>query len=182
VLRGIPSHLRSKVWKLLIHNNLALKHTQFEFLRNEYCTIESSAKRKWDGQVRDYGEIHSQSCLADPGTSKTCCFERRMQEFERYIELDLPRTFPDLMFFANENAPLWQPLKQVLLAFSLYRPDIGYVQGMSYIGALMLMNQDNAGDAFIAFSNVICSPFFSSFFRFDSFKVRNFKKDFENNS
>jgi hypothetical protein len=94
-----------------------------------------------------------------------------MQEFERYIELDLPRTFPELLFFSGKNALLWQPLKEILLLFALFRPDIGYVQGMSYIGAMVLMNQENHADAFIIFSNLICLPFLSSMFKFDAVKV-----------
>ncbi len=145
-----------------------MSNQQFELLKNEFCCTDKAAKRK----RLDSEEIHSQNCLTMSGNN--CCFEKRIREFERYIELDLPRTFPNLKVFGHEGAPLWQSLKDVLLSFALYRPDIGYVQGMSFIGALMLMNQETPSDAFVAFSNLICTPFMSNMYRFDSFKVSQF--------
>ena len=44
----------------------------------------------------------------------------------KVIEEDLHRTFGELGHFRQGN-PLYQPLKNVLLAYSLLRPDLGYV-------------------------------------------------------
>ena len=33
-------------------------------------------------------------------------------------------------------------LRDVLEAYTAYRPDIGYVQGMSYLAAILLLNMD----------------------------------------
>jgi TBC1 domain family member 14 len=55
------------------------------------------------------------------------------------IPLDLPRTFPALAFF-QPSGPWHDHLRQVLEAYACYRPDIGYVQGMSYIAASLLIN------------------------------------------
>ena len=48
-----------------------------------------------------------------------------------YIEVDLPRTFPQLAFFSQGGA-LHEQLRDVLEAYCFFRPDCGYVQGMSY--------------------------------------------------
>jgi hypothetical protein len=49
----------------------------------------------------------------------------------RIIENDIPRTFSKEHVFKSELYAV--TLQKVLEAFSVYRPDIGYVQGMSYI-------------------------------------------------
>jgi len=62
------------------------------------------------------------------------------------IPLDLPRTFPALAFF-QPGGPWHDHLRQVLEAYACYRPDIGYVQGMSYIAAVLLINVVRCRDA-----------------------------------
>jgi hypothetical protein len=104
--------------------------------------------------------------------------DSRCAEFERLVELDLPRTFPNLMFFCDSNAPLWQPLKDVLVSFAMFRPDIGYVQGMSYIGAMLLMNHPSTQDTFVSFANLISTPFLTNLFKFESSKVTSFAPNF----
>jgi hypothetical protein len=42
------------------------------------------------------------------------------------IEVDIKRTFNQLGYF-NKGQLLHQPLKNVLAAFAILRPDIGYV-------------------------------------------------------
>ena len=57
-------------------------------------------------------------------------------------------------------------LKKLLELFEIYRPDIGYVQGMSYFGWMFLIKM-NPVNSFIAFSNVILTdPFVSSLYSF----------------
>ena len=64
------------------------------------------------------------------------------------IDTDLPRTFPHLSALKPQEASL----QKVLHAFTMYRPDIGYVQGMSYVAAMLyLHNQQNEVQTFISF-------------------------------
>ena len=49
----------------------------------------------------------------------------------RLIDLDLPRTFPSLAIFNNKDSPIYENLQNVLDAFVIARPDIGYVSGLS---------------------------------------------------
>jgi len=53
-----------------------------------------------------------------------------------------------------------------LASFCFYRPDIGYVQGMSYLAGHLLLYMDQF-HAFIAFANLLNSPFFHSFLLMD---------------
>jgi hypothetical protein len=70
------------------------------------------------------------------------------------IQYDLPRTFPTLGFFHEEGGQMNLGLKNVLHAYAVYNPNIGYVQGMSYIVAMLLLYLDEV-DAFICLSNIL---------------------------
>lgn len=86
------------------------------------------------------------------------------------IELDIPRTFPDLAFFAA-GGPLHEPLRDVLEAYTCFRPDVGYVQGMSFLAAMLLLNM-GADHAFAAFANLLSSNIYFDFFRLDMDRMR----------
>jgi hypothetical protein len=49
-----------------------------------------------------------------------------------------------------------ESLKKLLIAFTCMRPDIGYVQGMSYIAGLMLMYFEEF-ETFVHFSALMTS-------------------------
>eukprot|EP01087_Luapelamoeba_hula_P011202 TRINITY_DN3015_c0_g2_i4.p1 TRINITY_DN3015_c0_g2~~TRINITY_DN3015_c0_g2_i4.p1 ORF type:complete len:835 (-),score=195.61 TRINITY_DN3015_c0_g2_i4:29-2533(-) len=88
------------------------------------------------------------------------------------IPLDLPRTFPCLSFF-QEDGPLREPLANILEAYVCYRPDIGYVQGMSYVAALMLLNMDEF-TAFCCIANLLNRHIFVVFYRMDMPMIRRY--------
>ena len=70
--------------------------------------------------------------------------ERRLSSRVQTVNLiqwDIPRTFPTLSFFHN-GGPLSQSLENVLMAYAAYRPDVGYVQGMSFLVAVLLLQMD----------------------------------------
>ena len=48
------------------------------------------------------------------------------------IERDLPRTFPTLAFF-HDGGPMQSALQNVLYCYTCCRPDVGYVQGMTFL-------------------------------------------------
>jgi hypothetical protein len=54
------------------------------------------------------------------------------------IEQDINRTFGDLKLF-QVGMKYNESINRLLKAFAMYRPDIGYVQGMSYLAALVLL-------------------------------------------
>ncbi|KAJ8783409.1 hypothetical protein J1605_009114 [Eschrichtius robustus] len=64
------------------------------------------------------------------------------------------------------GGPYHDMLHSILGAYTCYRPDVGYVQGMSFIAAVLILNLDTA-DAFIAFSNLLNKPCQMAFFRVD---------------
>eukprot|EP01012_Entosiphon_sulcatum_P006148 TRINITY_DN12874_c0_g1_i2.p1 TRINITY_DN12874_c0_g1~~TRINITY_DN12874_c0_g1_i2.p1 ORF type:complete len:370 (+),score=55.04 TRINITY_DN12874_c0_g1_i2:409-1518(+) len=78
------------------------------------------------------------------------------------INLDLHRTFPDLTFFQEEGRD-HENLYRVLRAYVHFRPDIGYVQGMSYLAAVLLLYMDPYA-AFVCLANMLHKYHFVSFF------------------
>lgn len=65
-----------------------------------------------------------------------------------------------------QGGPYYDMLHSLLGAYVCYRPDVGYVQGMSFLAAVLILNLDVA-DAFICFANLLNQPCQLAFFRLD---------------
>ena len=50
--------------------------------------------------------------------------------------------------------------------YAVYRPDVGYVQGMSFLAAILLLNME-AMDAFTALANMLTTHVFFDLYRLD---------------
>lgn len=78
--------------------------------------------------------------------------------------MDVPRTMPRNKSFCSDDNRIRESLEQVLTAFSLHAPDIGYCQGFNFLagGALLYLQEE---DAFwystIWFQNTNSQPFIS---------------------
>ncbi|XP_051176828.1 TBC1 domain family member 14-like [Leptopilina boulardi] len=90
------------------------------------------------------------------------------------IKLDVSRTFSSLCVF-QDGGPLAESLQGVLAAYAVYRPDIGYVQGMSFIGGVLSLNMD-ATDAFTCFANLLNSPCHRAAFSLDQKQMNIYYK------
>lgn len=145
--QGIPPSVRGKVWSLAVGNELNITHELYNI-----CL--SRAKEKWNTSPASAPETHPE----DAGSSN------RESSLE-LIKLDISRTFPQLCIF-QQGGPYHDVLHSILGAYTCYRPDVGYVQGMSFIAAVLILNLDTA-DAFIAFANLLNKPCQMAFFRVD---------------
>ncbi|TMW66659.1 hypothetical protein Poli38472_013971 [Pythium oligandrum] len=56
------------------------------------------------------------------------------------IEKDLSRTYPEHMFFQSDKGK--QELKNVLCAYALHNPRVGYCQSMNFIAGMMVLFMD----------------------------------------
>lgn len=90
------------------------------------------------------------------------------------IKLDVSRTFPSLRIFQN-GGPLYECLHDILSAYSVYRPDVGYVQGMSFIGAILSLNME-PHEAFICFANLLNQPCHRTAFTLNQSLMNNYYK------
>ncbi|KAI4903938.1 hypothetical protein NFI96_031941 [Prochilodus magdalenae] len=147
--QGLPPSVRGKVWSLAIGNELNITPELYEIFL-------SRAKEKW----RSFNETSSVSENEDCGAS----LADRESSLD-LIKLDIFRTFPSLYIF-QKGGPYHDLLHSVLGAYTCYRPDVGYVQGMSFIAAVLILNLEEA-DAFIAFANLLNKPCQLAFFRVD---------------
>ncbi|XP_044268915.1 TBC1 domain family member 12-like isoform X2 [Tribolium madens] len=136
--QGLPSSVRGKVWRLAIGNELNLTPQLYEI-----CL--SRAQNRLNSPEPSHCENH-----IDQESSMDV------------IQLDISRTFPHLCIF-QEGGPYSDILHSLLAAYVCYRPDVGYVQGMSYIAAILILNMDPF-DAFICFANLLNQPLHLSAF------------------
>uniref|UniRef100_A0AAY4C2I9 Rab-GAP TBC domain-containing protein n=1 Tax=Denticeps clupeoides TaxID=299321 RepID=A0AAY4C2I9_9TELE len=144
--QGLPPSVRGKVWSLAIGNELNITPELYEIFL-------SRAKEKWRSFSETSSENETEASLADRESSLDL------------IKLDISRTFPSLYIF-QKGGPYHDLLHSVLGAYTCYRPDVGYVQGMSFIAAVLILNLEEA-DAFIAFANLLNKPCQMAFFRVD---------------
>ncbi|XP_062849534.1 TBC1 domain family member 14-like [Trichomycterus rosablanca] len=148
--QGIPPSVRGRVWSLAIGNDLNITLELYDI-----CLAR--AKEKWS----TYPSVTTtDSNAGDTGSS---CADREASL--ELIKLDISRTFPNLCIF-QQGGPYHDVLHSVLGAYTCYRPDVGYVQGMSFIAAVLLLNM-NTSDAFIAFTNLLNKPCQMAFYRVD---------------
>lgn len=108
-------------------------------------------------------------------------FDTEFRKNLKVIEEDLFRTFSELSIFYH-GTKLYQPLKNVLLAYSLMRPEIGYVQGMSYVAATILLHYSKGDECseyqtFYVLANVINNSQLLT--NFLNFRMDNVNKTFD---
>lgn len=60
--------------------------------------------------------------------------------YERIIQRDLARTFPQIDMFKEEGGKGQEMLGNILKAYSLYDPHVGYCQGLGFLVGPLLMN------------------------------------------
>jgi hypothetical protein len=102
---GIPDETRRQVWRLALGNQLNITDELFTALVEQANAIRRSADNKTivPGSRAD---AHTKNMLV--------------------LETDLPRTFGQTGMF-GVGGPNHQPMLDVLAAYDLFRPDIGYV-------------------------------------------------------
>lgn len=64
----------------------------------------------------------------------------RTSTHEKLIQRDLARTFPKHEYFQEDDGSGQEALFNVVKAYSLYDPEVGYCQGISFIVGPLLLN------------------------------------------
>lgn len=157
--QGLPPSVRGKVWSLAVGNELNITPELYEIFL-------SRAKERW----KSFSEISSEN-----DTEGVSVADREASL--ELIKLDISRTFPSLFIF-QKGGPYHDVLHSILGAYTCYRPDVGYVQGMSFIAAVLILNLEEA-DAFIAFANLLNKPCQLAFFRVDHSMMLKYFATFE---
>lgn len=94
------------------------------------------------------------------------------------IRLDVSRTFPMLGIFQSEGSHQ-QNLHDLLAAYVAYQPTLGYLQGMSFIAAILLIVMDDIYSAFIAFASLMNRPSFYAFYGLDESEFATYYEAFD---
>ncbi|XP_032691902.1 TBC1 domain family member 12 isoform X2 [Lontra canadensis] len=157
--QGLPPSVRGKVWSLAVGNELNITPELYEIFL-------SRAKERW----KSFSETSSENDAEGVSVAD------REASLE-LIKLDISRTFPSLYIF-QKGGPYHDVLHSILGAYTCYRPDVGYVQGMSFIAAVLILNLEEA-DAFIAFANLLNKPCQLAFFRVDHNMMLKYFATFE---
>ncbi|KAL1787192.1 TBC1 domain family member 12 isoform X1 [Sigmodon hispidus] len=157
--QGLPPSVRGKVWSLAVGNELNITPELYEIFL-------SRARERW----KSFSEASSDNDVEGISVAD------REASLE-LIKLDISRTFPSLYIF-QKGGPYHDVLHSILGAYTCYRPDVGYVQGMSFIAAVLILNLEEA-DAFIAFANLLNKPCQLAFFRVDHSMMLKYFATFE---
>ncbi|XDV53046.1 hypothetical protein PO909_021650, partial [Leuciscus waleckii] len=138
---GIPPAIRGRVWKCLLNIDSLRAASSFDY---EACQVEIR-RPLVDLGVSEYSIISTIDSLVDTeneiSSGQSDLPSADLTLFKQ-IALDLRRSFPThrtLMGDRPEAIEGQAKLFRVLTAFARYNPQIGYVQGMSYIAAVLLM-------------------------------------------
>lgn len=147
---GIPPRVRARIWPLCLGNSLMITEDLYNIFRHQ-------AKEARAAHVKAVQEDPDHAYRDDTTVGKAKTFT--------YVDQDLSRTFPALAFF-QEGCPMNTDLRELLDTYCFYRPDMGYVQGMSYLAGNLLLYMAPF-TAFVCFCNLLRAPFFHAFFKTD---------------
>lgn len=64
---------------------------------------------------------------------------KKTSYFEKQIQRDIARTYPEIDYFKDESGPGQEGLFNVIKAYSLYDDEVGYCQGSAFIVGLLLL-------------------------------------------
>lgn len=137
--RGIPPVLRSTIWPLLIGNVLKITPETYEIYRNR-----ATGTARLGIESPDTNELGKEATV-------------------RLIDEDLKRTFVPLGFFSI-GEPLYHKIREMLLIYAYYRPDIGYVQGMSFIAGILALHIPDNYLCFQCLANLLGSEHLIAFY------------------
>ena len=154
---GLPNNLRGKIWLMCLGNRFSITKEYYEIEVKKAIVLLLEIQNKKKDQLKN---INNKIEISKEEKEKN-----DRENSINIIDLDIERTFPYLNIFTH-NSPLSEDLREILRAFVISRPDIGYVQGLSFIGAMLILNMDKF-KAFVSMMNLILDPAILPFYKFD---------------
>lgn len=146
---GVPPSLRGRVWLAATGNDLHVTRDLFDIFRKRAADAKAASLAADAALRADDSSTSSTTTTAAAPAAQLVGREDSIV----LIDTDLARTFPVLSFF-QPGGPMYDTLRDVLEAYVCYRPDIGYVQGMSFLAAVLLLQMD-AYECFQCLSNLL---------------------------
>jgi hypothetical protein len=177
---GIPSSIRGQVWLLCIGNKFSItrEYYNIEVKKSIQLLLKNKMNNNNNNENKDNNNINEE--LNDSNIliqkhepkiySKYIVHTTNKEKTIHLIDLDINRTFCNLGVFQN-NSPLSEDLREILRVFVVSRPDIGYVQGLSFIAGTLLLQMDKF-QSFVCLMNIILNPNILPFFRLDEKDIK----------
>ncbi|KAK4695850.1 hypothetical protein P7C71_g1973, partial [Lecanoromycetidae sp. Uapishka_2] len=131
--RGVAPKSRGHVWQRAIGNDLALTEVTYSKALQRSKDMEARIRRS-NGE-----ELVKEKAWFDA------------------IRRDVGVTFPELNIF-QPTGPLHGDLVDVLMAYSMYRSDVGYSHGTHLIAALLSLTLPTPSSAFLSLCNLLNRP------------------------
>jgi len=194
---GIPNSTRGKVWGLCIGNKFSITKEYYDIEANKsiqlLIKLNKNKNKKINNNINNnnnninnynsnninkkdpnINSIESENSSMSLATKKLYTkYIKQTLDKEKsinLIDLDIERTFSSLGIFKHESQ-LGNNLREILRIFVVARPDIGYVQGLSYIAGTLLLEMDKFA-SFVCFMNIILSPNILPFYRLDEINIK----------
>ena len=196
---GIPNSTRGKVWGLCIGNKFSITKEYYDIEanksiqlliklnKNKNKKINNNVNNNNNNNIHNYNSnnlnkkdqninsIESENSSSMSLATKKLYTKYIKQTLDKeksinLIDLDIERTFSSLGVFKHESQ-LGNNLREILRIFVVARPDIGYVQGLSYIAGTLLLEMDKFA-SFVCFMNIILSPNILPFYRLDEVNIK----------
>ena len=169
---GIPNMIRGKIWSLCIGNKFSITKEYYDIEAKKsiqlLMKLEKNSLKKIPNEESEFSS--SMSLTTKKIYSKYIKQTLDKEKSINLIDLDIERTFPYMGVF-KQDSQLGENLREILRIFVVARPDIGYVQGLSYIAATLLLQMDKF-QAFVCFMNIILSPNILPFYLLDEPNIK----------
>ena len=167
---GLPDTVRGRVWMLCLGNRFSITKEYYEIqVKNSKEILEKYKINKKE----EMNDKTNNNIINDEIDLKIKDKEKSIN----IIELDIERTFPYLGVFRGDS-PMAQDLREILRVFVISRPDIGYIQGLSFIAGILLLNMDKF-KAFISLMNLILNPIMLPFYKMENESIQQRLKLFK---
>ena len=172
---GIPNIIRGKIWSMCIGNKFSITRDLYDIELKKSIQLLMKLERnslKKNKNNNDDSDINSSSMSLSTKKIYAKYIKHTLDKEKsiNLIDLDIERTFPYMGVF-KKDSQLGENLREILRIFVVSRPDIGYVQGLSYIAATLLLQMDKF-QAFVCFMNIILSPNILPFYLLDEQKIK----------
>jgi len=167
---GLPDNVRGRVWMLCLGNRFSITKEYYEIqVKNSKEILQ-----KYKINKKNEEEINNNNIINNENDDLNI---KDKEKSINIIELDIERTFPYLGVFRGDS-PMAQDLREILRVFVISRPDIGYIQGLSFIAGILLLNMDKF-KAFISLMNLILNPIMLPFYKMDNESIQQRLKLFK---
>ena len=163
---GLPPTVRGRIWMLCLGNRFSITKEYYQIQAiNSKKIFEKYQKIKEKNNSKNNND-NNNKINENENNNKDEETSTDKEKSIIIIELDIERTFPYLGLFKGKS-PMAEDLREILRVFVISRPDIGYIQGLSFIAGILLLNMDKF-KSFISLMNLILNPIMLPFYKMNN--------------